>query len=421
MLWTDYRRAVERHNTALTPHLSLPEIFRSYQPHPAFPASPALPNSATTAAETERLYLRFVSSGVLALLLPTEDLESGCERSLLREMLSSLVFGNVLDRLSEPFMIYELAAMAVGHLRPDLLPRLVEAAAEVAPARRGSVRPGARLTSPPPPPAVPPPLPPPPPPPWHFTRIGSTLERCWRVLVGVLGVAWSVLTALHHLLLSDARPPPPPPPLPLPSPSPPLHAEPRKPLIRTALPSCLITLLNLRALQPWLPTTLRLLSKPFESRATLLGALLDDVLMSKISPRLSSAELVASALKTVRSSLFPGDALPSPRPRPSEAEQARIRRATEHILVAAVPERVRAVWWRGLDGDEMARQVGRNWLDPFGDKEINKVLIVRLLDLAVGRVLPELLESGGAEIRKQRSGPVLPQPSADPSRIDVQM
>ena len=233
-----------------------------------------------------------------------------------------------------------------------------------------------------------------------------------RVLVGVLGVVWSVLTALHHLLLLSDAPPP------LPSLSPPLHAEPRKPLIRTALPSCLITLLNLRALQPWLPTTLRLLSKPFESRATLLGALLDDVLMSKISPRFSSAELVARALKTVRSSLFPGDALPSPRLHPSEAEQARIRRATEHILVAAVPERVRAVWWRGLDRDEMARQVGRNWLDPFGDKEINKVLIVRLLDLAVGRVLPELLESGGAEIRKQRSGPV---PSADPSRIDVQM
>jgi hypothetical protein len=69
--------------------------------------------------------MKLVSDGILAILLPTEDLESGCERTLLREILSSLVFGNVLDKLSEPFMIYELIATAVRQLRPDRHPSLV--------------------------------------------------------------------------------------------------------------------------------------------------------------------------------------------------------------------------------------------------------------------------------------------------------
>ncbi|KAF8543927.1 PXA domain-containing protein [Trichophaea hybrida] len=251
----DYRRAVTRHNTALTPHLTLPEIFRSYQPHPAL----------TNITDSERLYMKLVSNGILAILLPTEDLESGCERSLLREILASLVFGNALNKLSEPFMIYELITTAVRQLRPDLAPP-----PELTP-RRGSVKPGIRLSPPPDPPR-------PPPPP------RSALERSFGLLSRAFSTLYSVLASFHYILLNPLPPRP----------------NKRRPIIRTALPSFVSTLFNLHALQPWLPATLRLISKPFESRATALGALLDDLLISKIYPHLSSPKLVVGILNCWR-------------------------------------------------------------------------------------------------------------------------
>jgi hypothetical protein len=367
----DYRRAVERHDTALAPHLSLPAIFRSYQPHPALTKSP----------ESEKLYLKLLSNGLLAVLLPTEDLESNCERSLLREILGSLVFGSIVDKLSEPFMIYEIVTTVVRKLRPDLTP--IEPLPVVS--RRSSVKPGVRLTSPSP---DPPPPPPPPPAPAPPAPLASSIERSINIVVKTVSGLCSILASLHHLLLS------------------PLPQRPvkRRPLIRSALLSCVSTVLNLRALQPWLPTTLRLISNPFASRATKIGALVDDLLISKITPLLSSPKLVVDILTAARAALFPGNALGPPRNYPSEREKKRIRKIAEVTLLDAIPEAVTNVWWKDLDRKQKAKEVGRNWLDAFGEKEINKVLIVRLVDLIIGRLLPELLESGGAEIKMQRTG-----------------
>ncbi|KAA8912772.1 PXA domain-containing protein [Sphaerosporella brunnea] len=361
----DYRRAVERHETALAPHLSLSEIFRNYQPHPALTNSP----------ESERLYLKLVSNGILAVLLPTEDLESNCERSLLREILGSMVFGNVLDKLSEPFTIYEIITTIVRQLRPDLAP--IEPPPVTT--RRGSVKPGGvRLTSPSPD-SPPPPSPPAPP---------SNIERTLTIVGKTVGVLFSILSSLHQLLLS------------------PLPQRPvkKRPLIRSALFSAVATVFNLRALQPWLPATLRLLAHPFSTRATKVGAIVDDLLISKLQPLLSSSKVVVDILKSARAALFPGNAMGPPRKYPSEKEKKRIRKVAEATLLDAVPKVVTNVWWKGLDRQEKAREVGRNWLDAFGDKDVNKVLVIRLLDLLVGRLLPELLESGGAEIRVQRTG-----------------
>lgn len=46
--------------------------------------------------------------GVLAILLPTEDLENACLTALVGEILSELVIGNLLaNRLSQPWLIWE--------------------------------------------------------------------------------------------------------------------------------------------------------------------------------------------------------------------------------------------------------------------------------------------------------------------------
>jgi len=364
-LWgADYRMAVERSNTVYAPRMSPQQIFRSYQPHPAL----------ANGAESERQYLQLLSNGLLAVLLPNEDLSSDCERSLLREILASLVFGGMLDKLSEPFMLYEIITTVVRKLRPDLAP---PDPPPVALSRRSSVKPGVvRIETPPPTaPRSPPPAPP------------GAIERTFVALAGTVSTIYSVLASLHHLLLN------------------PLPARPnRRVLIRSALPACISTLLNFRSLQPWLPSALRLLTKPFESRRTLLGALLDDLLISKLTPHLTSPQILIDILRSARATLFPGNMPAPPRKNPTEKEKKRIRTVAEHTLLAAFPEVATKVWWRRLDKKDMATQAGKNWLDPFAEKEVNKVLIVRLIDLVVARLLPELLTSGGVELRKLRTG-----------------
>lgn len=359
----DYRRAVERQDTALAPHLTLPEIFRSYQPHPAITGSP----------DSTRLYMKLLSNGILSVLLPPEDLESNCERSLLREIVSSLVFGNVLEKLSEPFMIHEIIVTLVRQLRPDLVPP-----PEPAPAptfRRGSVKPSQKATPPPPDPPRKP-----------RSALDRTLDLTFNILTKTFSAVYTLLSSLNEILLNPLPPRPK-----------------RRSLIRCAFPSAISTIFNLSTLQPWLPATLRLISRPFSSRASAAGALIDDLLVSKIAPHLESPKLVADMLRIARANLFPGNAMSPTRKYPSDREKGRIRANTERVLLDVVPETLRNVWWKGLDREAMEKEVGKNWLEVFSEKEINKVLIVRLLDLAVGRLLPELLESGGAEIRKQRT------------------
>jgi PXA domain len=58
-------------------------------------------------AETQADYLRLIAEGCLTVLLPTEDLDSDCERTLIREILASLIFRKALDLMSEPYMMYE--------------------------------------------------------------------------------------------------------------------------------------------------------------------------------------------------------------------------------------------------------------------------------------------------------------------------
>ncbi|KAI5793462.1 PXA domain-containing protein [Pyronema domesticum] len=338
----DFRTASDRVSTALAPNLTLPELFRSYQPHPA--------------SDNERLYLKLLSNNILSVLLPSEDLESGCERSLLREIVANIILGNILDKLSEPFALYEIITSL---LRPpnDVPPP--------PPSRRGSL-------------AQTPPPPPPPPPKPEVPEL-PTLEH--KIIAGIellftgMTALFSLLSSLHHLLLQ------------------PLEEQPKKrPLIRSALPGFISTLLHLSVLQPWLPATLRFMSNPFSTRRNQLGRLLDDLLLTKLDPLINEA-LVVSVLKTARSNLFPGDAMAPAKKYPSEEEKERIKMECEKAVRDRLPERVRKHWGEG---------VARRWLEVLGEKEVNKVLLLRVMDLLVSRLIPELTETGGEEWRKRR-------------------
>ncbi|KAI3336936.1 PXA domain-containing protein [Xylariaceae sp. AK1471] len=86
------------------------EIYHSLCPLPALSPvpRPSDKTSIQTQADNESAYRQFLVQGVLAVLLPTEDLENECLTSLVGQILSELVIGNLLiGKASEPWLIWE--------------------------------------------------------------------------------------------------------------------------------------------------------------------------------------------------------------------------------------------------------------------------------------------------------------------------
>ncbi|GAP91106.1 putative PXA domain-containing protein [Rosellinia necatrix] len=96
------------------------QIYHSLWPLPALSPVP-LPDdraSVQTQADNESAYRQLLVHGVLAVLLPTEDLENECLTSLVSQIFSELVIGNlVAGKLSEPWLIWELLIITTRLIR----------------------------------------------------------------------------------------------------------------------------------------------------------------------------------------------------------------------------------------------------------------------------------------------------------------
>ncbi|KAI0526229.1 PXA domain-containing protein [Xylaria bambusicola] len=98
----------------------LHQIYHSLCPLPALSPVPRVddPASIQSQADNETAYRQLLVHGVLAVLLPTEDLENECLTSLVGQILSELVIGNlVANKLSEPWLIWELLIMTTRLVR----------------------------------------------------------------------------------------------------------------------------------------------------------------------------------------------------------------------------------------------------------------------------------------------------------------
>lgn len=60
---------------------------------------------------------------------------------------------------------------------------------------------------------------------------------------------------------------------------------------------------------------------------------------------------------------------------------------------------LKTLWFPDGDARKRVREL---YLEVWADKEINKYLMYQVLDLVVGRVAPELVEVGPAELRRGR-------------------
>ncbi|KAL3495427.1 PXA domain-containing protein [Aspergillus germanicus] len=115
-----YRLAKEQsYLSGLSP--SSREIYHALNPHPGLSPVPDTsdPHSIFTQRENEAAYRRLLANGVLAVLLPTEDLENACLRTLMNDILSDLILGNeVSGRVCEGWFLWESTAKLL-----DLLAR----------------------------------------------------------------------------------------------------------------------------------------------------------------------------------------------------------------------------------------------------------------------------------------------------------
>ncbi|KAL4779685.1 PXA domain-containing protein [Aspergillus varians] len=106
-----YRLAKEQSNlSGLSP--SCREIYHALNPHPGLSPVPDSFDAKSTSqqGDNETIYRRLLVDGVLAVLLPTEDLENECLRTLLSDILADLILGNeVSGRVCEGWFLWETA------------------------------------------------------------------------------------------------------------------------------------------------------------------------------------------------------------------------------------------------------------------------------------------------------------------------
>ncbi|CAK7213772.1 hypothetical protein SCUCBS95973_001912 [Sporothrix curviconia] len=72
-------------------------------------------------AANEAAYRQLLVRGLLAVLLPTEDLDNECLTSLVGQIFSELLVGNVLaNRMAEPWMMYEIVGLVAKIVREKM-------------------------------------------------------------------------------------------------------------------------------------------------------------------------------------------------------------------------------------------------------------------------------------------------------------
>ncbi|KAH7049226.1 PXA domain-containing protein [Macrophomina phaseolina] len=389
------------------------QIYHTLCPHPALTPVPSEADPATILEqrENEASWRQLLVQGVLAVLLPTEDLENACLRALVAEILSEMIIGGgVSNKVCEPWMLWEAVEKAVEVLRPRVMD-------DEGAAPRGSEA-GPKATS-------------------RLEQFGllsagsdeaiaaprSDGWAGWWAIGDLSSLFWTVcqyaflaFTALRAIVAALAASPG------LPERSA-LVSSPMEgsrqsletsladdepwPILSMSAWTCAGQLLELQARMPWLAGVASLLHWGAVSGPARVGGTngpLDRLLSHEIRSRLLNPALLPLLLRTLRTSLFPNNAPGPPRVPPTPDEELAIKRRAARAVLDATP-----VFWRKrifCGGDEegvLQKQVER-LLDVLGDPYLNKHLVFGIVELVVVRLLPEMGEMGVEDLIGERLG-----------------
>ncbi|EEP77172.1 predicted protein [Uncinocarpus reesii 1704] len=117
---TAYRMAYQSATTSKSKS-QLRTAYHALNPHPALSHVPEELVSAFPLEQQneESIYRQMLAQGLLAILLPTEELENICLRTLVADILADLLLGEIVgERVAEGWCIWEIITKLAEELRP---------------------------------------------------------------------------------------------------------------------------------------------------------------------------------------------------------------------------------------------------------------------------------------------------------------
>lgn len=112
----------DSHHNALTRPPRL--VYHTLNPHPALSPVPLEIDASSTLQQrqNETLWRQLLVQGVLAVLLPTEDLENGCLRALVAEAFSEMILGGAIsERACEGWLLWESITKMAEVIQPRII------------------------------------------------------------------------------------------------------------------------------------------------------------------------------------------------------------------------------------------------------------------------------------------------------------
>ncbi|EMF17038.1 uncharacterized protein SEPMUDRAFT_32155, partial [Sphaerulina musiva SO2202] len=113
------------------------------------------------------------------------------------------------------------------------------------------------------------------------------------------------------------------------------------------------------------------------------------LLSMQFHERVLTSRWIPTLFEAARRAIFPNNILAPARTTPTEDEIAQIKHECAAALVDSIPDVVRTTFFATRDMDQMRADVESD-LDLFGLAYLNKHLVVRVVELLVVRLFPEL-------------------------------
>ncbi|CAJ2509878.1 Uu.00g057780.m01.CDS01 [Anthostomella pinea] len=324
------------------------EIYHSLCPLPALSPVPKSgdPESVQAQADNESAYRQLLVQGVLAVLLPTEDLENECLTSLVGQLFSEMIIGTlVANKVSEPWLIWEILIMVTRLVRKRSTVETTDPKSTGARVTQGTDFSETRTSV--------------------GNQTWSLQRKFWAMVQWVFLAVSSMRLIVSTMVLSGS----------LPRRLPPSSARPmdtttheggeklqasaasetvatpiKAPIIDFRIWPCIGNLLEMEARMPWLRGALSMLqwgAMRGPGKIAGLDGTLDRLLSHYIHVYVLDAAQLPPLLRAIRAAVFPNNAPGSSSlMAPSSDEQlAVLRRRCASALLALVPKRVGRLYY----------------------------------------------------------------------------